>query len=427
MPRYCIWTIGCQMNKADSGNIAAFLEQSGYRSTAKVDEAYIVVLNSCVVRQSAESKVANKIDSLRRLDAGKVLAVTGCIVESDLAGLESRFPRVDVFFAPQDVGALSAYLARRGLIVAAEAERNLPNKAKISSLVNIMQGCNNFCSYCIVPYRRGREVSRPMADILAEAEAVVAGGTKEIVLLGQNVDSYGHGLTENPTLADLLAELNRIDGLARIRFLTSHPKDMSEQLIAAMARLDKVCENLSLPFQAGGDDILKAMWRGYTNAQYRRLAERIRASVPEVALSTDVIVGFPGESEEQFNESRHMIEDIRFDTVHIACYSPREGTIASRELEDDVPSAEKVRRRKELESLQERIVSEINSELKGRTVEVLVEGRKKGKWWGRTRTDKLVFFTDTVDRMGQLVNVRIESTSPWSLQGEIEQGYDKSI
>ena len=420
MPRYCIWTIGCQMNKADSDNIASCLEQYGYRPTAKVDDADIVVLNSCVVRQSAESKVANKIDSLQRLDAGKVLAVTGCIVEADAGGLHERFPRVDVFFAPQDVGALSAYLARRGLIVAAESARNLPAKANISSLVNIMQGCNNFCSYCIVPYRRGREVSRPMADIIAEAEAVVAGGAKEVVLLGQNVDSYGHGLAENPTLGDLLAELNRIDGLARIRFLTSHPKDMSEQLIAAMASLNKVCENLSLPFQAGGDDILKTMRRGYTNAQYRGLVQRIRASVPEVALSTDVIVGFPGESEEQFKESRCMIEDIRFDTVHIACYSPREGTIASRELEDDVPSAEKVRRRKELETLQERIVSEINSELKGRTVEVLVEGRKKGKWWGRTRSDKLVFFTDSADRMGQLVNVRIESTSPWSLQGEIE-------
>ena len=420
MPRYCIWTIGCQMNKADSANIASCLERYGYRPTAKVDDADVVVLNSCVVRQSAENKVANKISSLSRLDAGKVLAVTGCIVESDLAGLESRFPRVDVFFVPQDVGALSAYLARRGLIVAAEAERNLPAKAKISSLVNIMQGCNNFCSYCIVPYRRGREVSRPMADIIAEVEAVVAGDAKEVVLLGQNVNSYGHGLAENPTLADLLAELNRIDRLVRIRFLTSHPKDMSEQLIAAMARLDKVCENLSLPFQAGGDAILKAMRRGYTNAQYRSLIERIRKSVAEVALSTDVIVGFPGESEEQFNESRRMIEDVRFDTVHIACYSPREGTIASRELEDDVPSAEKIRRRKELEALQERIVSEINSELKGRTVEVLVEGRKKGKWWGRTRSDKLVFFTDSADRLGQIVNVRIESTSPWSLQGEIE-------
>ena len=419
MSYYHIWTIGCQMNKADSEGIAAFLEQCGYSSTSKIDNADIVVLNSCVVRQSAESKVANKIDALRRLDADKVLAVTGCIVDAKVDGLQNRVPRVDVFFGPQDVGRLSEYLQGRGLVASSLAVRELPVKANIKSLINIMYGCNNFCSYCIVPYRRGREVSRPLSDIVAEAGSVVAGGAKEIVLLGQNVDSYGHGLAGSPTLADLLGELNRIDGLARIRFLTSHPKDMSDQLIETIALLDKVCENISLPFQAGDDGILEAMRRGYTNAQYRRQVERIRKAVPDVALSTDVIVGFPGESEDQYQKSREMIEDVRFDTVHIACYSPREGTIASRELEDDVPSAEKVKRRKELESLQERIVSEINSELIGRTVEVLVEGRKKGKWWGRTRTDKLVFFTDTVDRLGQLVDVIIESTSAWSLQGRI--------
>jgi tRNA-2-methylthio-N6-dimethylallyladenosine synthase len=419
MPHYHIWTIGCQMNKADSESIAAFLEQCGYRSTAKVDDADVVVLNSCVVRQSAESKVANKIDALRRLDADKVLAVTGCIVDANVDGLEKRFPRVDLFFVPQDVGRLSEYMQCRGLVESSAATQNLPAKAKISSLINIMQGCNNFCSYCIVPYRRGREVSRPMADIVSEVESVGERGAREVVLLGQNVDSYGHGLAESPTLADLLEELNRIDRLARIRFLTSHPKDMSDQLIETIARLDKVCENISLPFQAGDDGILKTMRRGYTNAEYRRLVERIREAVPDVALSTDVIVGFPGESEEQYEQSRQMIEDVRFDTVHIACYSPREGTIASRELEDDVPSAEKVRRRKELESLQERIVSEINSELKGRTVEVLVEGRKKGKWWGRTRSDKLVFFSDAADRLSQVVDIRIESASAWSLQGRI--------
>jgi tRNA-2-methylthio-N6-dimethylallyladenosine synthase len=408
------------MNKADSESIAAFLEQCGYSSTSKIDDADVVVLNSCVVRQSAESKVANKIDALRRLDADKVLAVTGCIVDANVDGLQNRFPRVDVFFGPQDVGSLSEYLQGRGLVESSAAARNLQVKANISSLVNIMHGCNNFCSYCIVPYRRGREVSRSMADIVGEVESVVAGGAKEIVLLGQNVDSYGHGLAGSPTLADLLEELNRIDGLARIRFLTSHPKDMSDQLIETIARLHKVCESISLPFQAGDDGILKAMHRGYTNAEYRRLIERIRKAVPDVALSTDVIVGFPSESEEQYQKSREMINDVRFDTVHIACYSPREGTIASRELKDDIPASVKVKCRKELESLQELIVNEINSELKGRTVEVLVEGRKKGKWWGRTRTDKLVFFTDSADRLGQLMDVRIESTSAWSLQGAIE-------
>lgn len=419
MSYYHIWTIGCQMNKADSESIAAFLEQCGYRSTLKIDNADIVVLNSCVVRQSAESKVVNKIDALSRLDADKVLAVTGCIVDSDLSGLESRFPRVDMFFGPQDVGRMSKYLQEHGLITPNAITRSLPAKAKVSSLINIMQGCNNFCSYCVVPYRRGREVSRPMADIVSAVESVVERGAREVVLLGQNVDSYGRGLAGSPMLADLLEELNRIEGLARIRFLTSHPKDMSDRLIEAIARLDKVCENISLPFQAGDDDILKAMHRGYTNAQYCRLVERIRRAVPEVALSTDVIVGFPGESEGQFDETRRMIEDIRFDTVHIACYSPREGTTASCDLKDNVPASVKVKRRKELESLQEQIVSGINSGLMGCTVEVLVEGRKKGKWWGRTRTDKLVFFTDTVDRLGQTVNVRIESASAWSLQGEI--------
>jgi len=419
MPYYHVWTIGCQMNKADTESIAAFLEQCGYRLTARIDNADIVVLNSCVVRQSAESKVANKIEALRRLDEGKTLVVTGCIVEADVDGLKKRFPRVDLFFGPQDVAGLSQYMKGQGLIESNAATRNLTAKAKISTLVNIMHGCNNFCSYCIVPYRRGREVSRPPADIITEVESVVAGGAKEVVLLGQNVDSYGHGLAGSPTLADLLKELSRIDGLARIRFLTSHPKDMSEQLIETAARLDKVCENINLPFQAGDDNILKAMHRGYTNAQYRRLIERIRRAVPDMALSTDVIVGFPGESDEQFGETRKMIDDIRFDTVHIACYSPRPGTVASRDLKDDVPVSLKVRRRKELESLQERIAGEINSELMGRTAEVLVEGRKKGKWWGRTRTDKLVFFTDPLDRLGQLVNVCVENTSPWSLQGRI--------
>lgn len=421
MPHYHIWTIGCQMNKADSESIAGFLEQCGYRPTPKLDNADIIVLNSCVVRQSAESKVANKIDSLRRLDDGKMLAVTGCIVDANIAGMNKRFPRVDLFFAPQDIDALSAYMQKRDLISSTTSNRDIAVKPKISSLINIMHGCNNFCSYCIVPYRRGREVSRSMADIIAEVESVVTDGAREVVLLGQNVDSYGQGLSGNPTLADLLSELNGIDMLARIRFLTSHPKDMSDELIEAIARLDKVCECISLPFQAGDDDILKAMRRGYTNAQYRSLVERIRRVVPGAALSTDVIVGFPGESDEQFNESRRMIEDIRFDTVHIACYSPRTGTVAEQEMADDVPASVKVKRRKELETLQERIVSEINSGLKGKTVEVLVEGRKKGKWWGRTRSDKLVFFEDAADRIGRLVDVRIESTSPWSLQGEIDR------
>jgi tRNA-2-methylthio-N6-dimethylallyladenosine synthase len=221
--------------------------------------------------------------------------------------------------------------------------------------------------------------------------------------------------------------LNRIDGLSRIRFLTSHPKDMSQQLIEAMADLDKVCEHVSLPLQAGDDDILKAMRRGYTVAQYKSLVERIHRAIPEVALSTDVIVGFPGESQRQFQKTYDVLRELRFDTVHIAAYSPRAGTIAARQLEDDVSPAEKIRRRKMLEGLQEGIAAEINAGLLGRTVEVLVEGRKKGRWWGRTRTDKLVFFEDEADRFGRLVDVEIKHAGPWSLQGEIEMGYGESI
>ncbi|MCK4697515.1 MAG: MiaB/RimO family radical SAM methylthiotransferase, partial [Dehalococcoidia bacterium] len=266
-------------------------------------------------------------------------------------------------------------------------------------------------------YRRGRERSRPVAEVICEVEELAMRGVKEVILLGQNVDSYGHDLPEMHTLADLLAELNQIDGLARIRFLTSHPKDMSQRLIEAMAQLEKVCEHLSLPLQAGDDDILRAMRRGYTVQQYRQLVGRIRHALPYLAMSSDVIVGFPGESEGQFGKTYDLLRELRFDTVHVACYSPRPGTIAARKLRDEVPAEEKIRRRKKIEMLQEGIATEINRKLLGQTVEVLVEGRKKGKWWGRTRTDKLVFFEDEADRMGQLVEVKLEKTSPWSLQG----------
>jgi tRNA-2-methylthio-N6-dimethylallyladenosine synthase len=258
-----------------------------------------------------------------------------------------------------------------------------------------------------------------MAEVLCEVEELVRRGVTEVTLLGQNVDSYGHDLQEKPTLADLLTELNRINGLARIRFLTSHPKDMNPHLIERMARLEKVCEHLSLPVQAGDNDILRAMRRGYTVEQYVGIIERIRQSIPRIALSTDVIVGFPGESEGRFRKTYDLLAEIRFDMVHVACYSPRPGTIAARKFHDDVPAEEKVRRREMVEGLQERIAAEINGNLLGQKVEVLVEGREKGKWWGRTRTDKLVFFEDEADHTGHLVHVKIESTSPWSFQGII--------
>ena len=419
MPRYHIWTIGCQMNKADSEQIAAYLERMGCTPSPRPDGADVVLLNSCVVRQSAEDKVIHKLESLRSRAGDRVLALTGCMVDSDIDSLRERFPHVDLFFAPQDIRALSRFMEGRGLASVGVDPRSLTAKPATSAFVNIIQGCDNFCSYCIVPYRRGRERSRPLDEVVGEVKGLAEHGTKEVILLGQNVDSYGHDLDGDASLAGLLQQLNPVEGLERIRFLTSHPKDMSDELIDAMVRLDRVCEHVSLPVQAGDDGILEAMGRGYTAGQYVGLVRRIRRGVPQVALSTDVIVGFPGESGEQFERTYELLRESRFDTVHVACYSPRPGTIASRKLADDVPDAEKVRRRKAVEALQEGIAAEINGRLMGQRVGVLVEGRKKGKWWGRTRTDKLAFFEDRADRRGQLVDIEITHTGPWSLQGSL--------
>ena len=414
MPQYYIWTIGCQMNKAESERLGSYLEQLGYQATATVEEADVVVLNSCVVRQSAENRVVNKLSalkSLKRLRPAFTLAVTGCLVDSDVEQLKRSFPYVDYFFKP---GESPPWL----------------EKDKVSSVVlrspspcifvPIIQGCNNFCSYCIVPYRRGREKSRPIAEIFDEVRELVRCGVKEVTLLGQNVDSYGHDLPDKPDLSDLLKELNAVDGLLRIRFLTNHPKDMSSRLITAIANLDKVCEQINVPAQAGNDDILQAMRRGYTIDYYRQLITEIRSSILGVTLSTDVIVGFPSENQEQFQQTVDLLSELKFDTVHVAAYSPRPGTLASRQFEDNVPPAKKKKRLQEVEQLQEKIAAEINARLLGKTVEVLVEGQKGGKWWGRTRSDKLVFFNDQRNVLGQLVNIRVEKTSPWSLQGNVE-------
>jgi tRNA-2-methylthio-N6-dimethylallyladenosine synthase len=341
------------------------------------------------------------------------------MVDSRVDGLRHRFPHVDFFFKPQAAEELGQFLAARGLASPPKPGSLLPLHPSPSAFVPIIHGCDNFCSYCIVPYRRGRERSRSIEEIVCEVRWLTQRGAKEITLLGQNVDSYGHDLPTMPDLAQLLAELNRIDDLARIRFLTSHPKDMGERLIEAVAQLEKVCEHISLPLQAGDDDILRAMRRGYTAEQYRELVKRIRDAIPGVAMSTDVIVGFPGESEEQFEKTFNMLRELRSDTVHVACYSPRPGTIAARKLRDDVPAEEKRKRRERIEVVQERIASEINSQLLNQTVEILVEGRKRGRWWGRTRTNKLVFFSDEADCLGERVRVKIEKTSPWALQGHL--------
>ena len=413
MHSYHIWTIGCQMNKAESERLGNLFEQHGYQATASLDEADIIVLNSCVVRQSAENRATSRLQSLKPLkkaNPGLILALTGCLVNSDNALLKKNFPHVDYFFKPGD---------HPQWLEQASWAQTLPLQVPASEYVPIIQGCDNFCSYCIVPYRRGREISRPLAEIRDEVKELVLRGAKEITLLGQNVDSYGHDLPGRPDLADLLSELNDIPGLSRLRFLTNHPKDMTTRLIAAVATLDKVCEQINLPVQSGDNDILELMKRGYTAEHYRRLITQTRRQLPEGAISTDVIVGFPSESEEQFGQTFNLLCELMFDTVHVAAYSPRPGTVAARELDDNVPTAEKSRRLNAIEHLQEKIAAEINARLLGGTVEILVEGRKKGKWQGRTRSGKIVFFTDNGNHLGQLVDVRIEKTGPWSMQGKI--------
>jgi len=415
MPQYYIWTIGCQMNKAESERLGSYLEQLGYQATATAEEADIIVLNSCVVRQSAENRVINKLNALKSLKRSRpnlTLAVTGCLVNSDVTPLKQCFPYVNYFFKPGDYPPWIEKQNRVGII--------LPQYPSPTTFVPIIQGCNNFCSYCIVPYRRGRERSRPVEEIACEVKELVHRGVKEVTLLGQNVDSYGHDLPDKPDLADLLNELNTTDGLLRIRFLTNYPKDMSPKLIEAIAYLDKVCELICLPVQSGDNEILRAMRRGYTVEQYCQLVREIRSKIPGVALSTDVIVGFPSETEMQFEQTVNLLTELRFDNVHVAAYSPRSGTIAARKFEDNIPPAEKRRRLNKVEQLQESIATEINAQLSGRTVEVLVEGKKNGKWQGRTRSGKLVFFSDSGNYRGQLMKVRIEKTSPWSLQGKVE-------
>jgi len=414
MPRYHIWTIGCQMNKAESDRLAACFRLQGYQAAATPESADIIILNSCVVRQSAEDRVVNKLNALRSLKRrrpGVTLAVTGCWVDSNTGQLKQDFPHVDLFFRPGE---------RPGWFEETDWEQAPTDESPPCAYVPIIQGCDNFCTYCIVPYRRGRERSRPLPEVVSEVRERVRWGIREVILLGQNVDSYGHDLPDRPDLADLLTELNGIDGLARIRFLTNHPKDMSQKLISAIARLDKVCEHVSLPAQSGSDPVLKAMKRGYTVEEYRELVERLRRNVPGVALSTDVIVGFPTETDARFRETYDFLEEVRFQTVHVAAYSPRPGTYAARELPDDVPPPEKKCRLAEIERLQERLASQTGAGFVGGTVEVLVEGRKAGKWFGRTRTDRLVFFESGEDCRGQLCRVSIVHGGPWSLRGEAE-------
>ena len=422
LDNYYIWTVGCQMNQADSERLSVALDQIGLKQAPSMREAKLIVLNSCVVRKSAEDKVTGTLGLLKPIrlaNPSRILAVMGCMVGPDQTSLKKQFPYVDVFMRPQDYKPLLNVVGERlNIDWEGSIGAPIPEKPNVSAYIPIIHGCDLFCSFCIIPYRRGRQVSRPIREIAKEVQLLTARGVREVTLLGQTVDAYGADLPSKPDLADLLHELNSIASLERIRFLTSHPMFMTNRIIQAVAELPKVCEHINLPVQAGDDTILQRMRRTYDREQYLDLVKRIRDTIPGVSLTTDVIVGFCGETPEQFDRTFDLLAEVGFDKVHVAPYSTRPGTIAARKLADDVSQEEKTRRRQEIEDLQKQVVSKINERLLGQTVEILVDKKSRGKWRGRTRTDKLVFFEDNeVDHTGRLTKVEITKTGPWSLQG----------
>ncbi len=435
------------MNVADSQRVAGALEKLGYRAEADIEQADVIVLNTCVVRQSAEDKAYGRLTSLLPVKKRRpelVINLMGCLVGVKGAEkLKQAMPYVDVFSPPSEPGPLVRFLAEREGRDLAEAEtaRRFAYQDEVTTVLNasdgdfilpvaeqgrlisahvpIVYGCSHGCTFCIIPFRRGVERSRPVGEVAAEVRSLAAQGVKEVTLLGQIVDRYGKDIPDGPNLAQLLRVINDIEGIERIRFLTSHPSYMTDELLEAVAELPKVCEHIEVPVQAGDDEVLHTMKRGYTAEDYRRLIERIRAIIPNASIATDIIVGFPGESAEQFQRTYDLLADLKLDVAHLARYSPRPGTVAERRLPDDVSEEEKMRRFKLLEELQAQVVTEINTGYFGRTVEVLVEDNHKGKWKGRTRTNKLVFFENEAEWPGRTARVTITQTSPWSLQGEV--------
>jgi len=539
--RYHIWTVGCQMNQADSQRVASILDGLGWEEVPTLETANLVVLNTCSVREQPEKKAHGQLSLLshaKRHREDLLVAMMGCMIgnQRTIDDLKRRYPVVDLFFkvekadilpefleerwtplagegcvdfaelgAPRTIGKSGALpvlpmaplapapiptscladdstpLSRRGegsgagrpasggerspmQIVPRPAARDLhyPTAEEIgmrargpTAFLPVVLGCNKVCSYCIVPARRGVERSRPLEELLVEARDLVATGAAELTLLGQTVEAYGLDLPGNGDLADLMERLSEIAGLGRIRFMTSYPRHMTDKMIRQMARLPKVCEHVNIPVQHGDDGMLQRMRRGYTLAEYRGLIDRLRAWWPGVSLSTDVIVGFCGETEAEFQHTLDLLDEIRFDVVHVAAYSPRPGTLAYK-WEDDVPLAVKKARLQRVEQVQERIARELNAPYQGRVEEVLIEAHQVAnghhQWRGRTRTNKLVFFPATRPgvegaaplsaatehegrkghavalaepalltdvRPGSLVPVLIERTSPWSLQGRL--------
>lgn len=425
------------MNVSDSQRTASALEKLGYTSIERAEQADVIVLNTCVVRQSAEDRALGRLYSLRKLkekNPGLVINLMGCLVGyKDNHPLQEKLPFVDVFSPPSDPTPLLQYLQRKNdqevfqqdklkMNAYLDGELPLPENEigkTFSAHIPVVYGCSFACTYCIIPYRRGSEQSRPMEDILSEAASLANQGVREITLLGQIVDRYGLDLPGKPDLPLLLNELHRINGLERIRFLTSHPNWMTPELIDTVSKLPKVCEHIEVPTQAGNNEVLRRMKRGYTAEDYRQLVQLLRDRIEGVSIATDIIVGFPGETEAQFMDTYNLMEELQMDVAHLARYSTRPGTVAARHYVDDVSEQEKMRRFRMLENLQAEISTRIHQRMLHQTVEVLIDEKHKMQWKGRTRTNKLVFINSEENLLGKIVSSRIIRTGTWSMRGEL--------
>ncbi len=441
MPRYAILTWGCQMNEEDSEQMGLYLQERGYEPTDRLEEADVVLLNTCSVRRKPEDKVFSTLGQLRKLKERKpnlVIGVCGCMAQLRAQEIKQRAPHVDMVIGTAHVSQVGALLEeviqkrrfalrlelpeRKGAIVTDIPQRKVDRKPKLKAFVPIQYGCDKFCTFCIVPTTRGRERSRPTADIIEEIQLLAERGTKEVTLLGQTVNSYGKNLLEGRVpFARLLKLINDIDGIERIRFTSPYPRDFRDDLIEAIATLPKVMEQVHLPLQSGDNEILKAMRRLYTVEQFEEIVHKLRERVPGIAITTDIIVGFPGETDEQFENTLKVVERVRFDGAFMFAYSPRPGTPAA-EMENQVPREVKQERLERLIALQNRISCEINSEQVGRVFEVLVEGpsqKDPTKLAGFTRENKMMHFKGDESLVGKLVKVRADEAHLWGFYGTV--------
>jgi tRNA-2-methylthio-N6-dimethylallyladenosine synthase len=437
MKKMYIQTYGCQMNQYDSERIAQVMGRANYMLTDEPANADLILLNTCSVRDKAEQKVYSALGTWREIKKQKstvIIGVGGCVAQQEGDRLLKRVPYLDLVFGTHNIHKLPEMIEQVESAHARPVEiafyrdpsymenpgdRSYVQGAK--AFVTIMQGCNKVCSFCIVPRVRGREVSRPSGKIIAEIKLLAAQGVKEVMLLGQNVNSYGKTSTGEIDFAELLRRINAIEGLSRIRFTTSHPQDLSAELVEAYATLDKLCEHLHLPVQSGSDSVLLRMRRGYTRTEYLDRIDRLRQRSPEVALSTDIIVGFPGESDDDFEGTLELLGQVEYDEIYSFMYSPRTQTVSAKLYNDDVPEEKKKERLKYVQNVQREISLRKNKEKIGRIEEVLIDGhsRNKAQVMGRTRTNRIVNFVGRGNLIGEMINARIIAATANSLVGEL--------